>query len=59
MPSSASFSARTTVGDRQQYEIQKLNDATSDSQRGGVGARRLSSVTGWAARNLAVIRGYP
>ena len=30
MPSSATFSARTTLGDRQQYEIQKLNDATSD-----------------------------
>jgi hypothetical protein len=32
MPSSATFSARTTVGDRLQYEIQKLNDATSDSE---------------------------
>jgi hypothetical protein len=31
MPSSASFSARTTLGDRQQYKIQKLNDARSDS----------------------------
>ena len=30
MPSSAIFSARTTLGDGQQYEIQKLNDATSD-----------------------------
>jgi hypothetical protein len=29
MPSSATFSARTTLGERQQYEIQKLNDATS------------------------------
>jgi hypothetical protein len=32
MPSSATFSARTTLGDRQQYEIQKLNDATSDAE---------------------------
>jgi hypothetical protein len=32
MPSSATFSARTTLGERQQYEIQKLNDATSDSE---------------------------
>ena len=32
MPSSATFSARTTLGDRQQYEIQKLNDARSDSE---------------------------
>jgi hypothetical protein len=32
MPSSATFSARTTLEDRQQYEIQKLNDATSDSE---------------------------
>ena len=32
MPSSATFSARTTVGDRQVYEIQKLNDAKSDSE---------------------------
>jgi hypothetical protein len=32
MPSSATFSAKTTLGDRQQYEIQKLNDATSDSE---------------------------
>lgn len=32
MPSSATFSARTTLGDRQQYGIQKLNDATSDSE---------------------------
>ena len=32
MPSSATFSARTTIGDRQQYEIQKLNDARSDSE---------------------------
>jgi hypothetical protein len=31
MPSSATFSARTTW-ERQQYEIQKLNDATSDSE---------------------------
>ena len=32
MPSSATFSARTTLGERQQYEIQKLNDARSDSE---------------------------
>jgi len=32
MPSSATFSARTTLGDRQRYEIQKLNDARSDSE---------------------------
>jgi hypothetical protein len=32
MPPSATFSARTTLGERQQYEIQKLNDATSDSE---------------------------
>jgi hypothetical protein len=32
MPSCATFSARTTLGERQQYEIQKLNDATSDSE---------------------------
>ena len=32
MPSSATFSAKTTLGDRQQHEIQKLNDATSDSE---------------------------
>ena len=32
MPSSATFSAKSTLGDRQQYEIQKLNDATSDSE---------------------------
>jgi hypothetical protein len=32
MPSSATFSARTTLGERQHYEIQKLNDATSDSE---------------------------
>src|SRR5262245_19269148 len=32
MPSSATFSARTTMGDRQLYEIQKLNDAKSDSE---------------------------
>ena len=32
MPSSATFSAKTTLGARQQYEIQKLNDATSDSE---------------------------
>jgi hypothetical protein len=32
MPPSATFSARTTIGDRQQYKIQKLNDATSDSE---------------------------
>src|SRR5437773_2714602 len=31
MPSSATFSARITLGERQHYEIQKLNDATSDS----------------------------
>ena len=30
MPPSATFSAKTTLGDRLQYEIQKLNDATSD-----------------------------
>jgi hypothetical protein len=32
MPSSATFSARTTLGHRVQYEIQKLNDARSDSE---------------------------
>jgi hypothetical protein len=32
MPSSATFSAKTTLGDRLQYEIQKLNDATSDAE---------------------------
>jgi hypothetical protein len=32
MPSAATFSARTTRGDRQQYEIQRLNDARSDSE---------------------------
>jgi hypothetical protein len=32
MPPSATFSARTTLGDRQHYEIQELNDATSDSE---------------------------
>ena len=32
MPSSTTFSAKTTVGDRQLYEIQKLNDAKSDSE---------------------------
>ena len=32
MPPSASFSARTTLGDRQHCEIQKLNDATSNSE---------------------------
>jgi len=32
MPTSATFSARTTLGDRLQYEIQKLNDATSDAE---------------------------
>ena len=32
MPSSATFSARTTLGECQQYEIQKLNDARSDSE---------------------------
>ena len=32
MPPSATFSARTTLGDRQHYEIQELNNATSDSE---------------------------
>jgi hypothetical protein len=32
MPPSARFSARTTLRDRQQYEIEKLNDARSDSE---------------------------
>jgi hypothetical protein len=32
MPPSATFSARTTLGDRQRYEIQELNNATSDSE---------------------------
>jgi hypothetical protein len=32
MPSSATFSAKITLGDRLQYEIQKLNDATSDAE---------------------------
>jgi hypothetical protein len=32
MPSSATFSAKTTLGNRQQYEIQKLNEARSDSE---------------------------
>ena len=32
MPSSATFSARTTLGERQRYEIQKLNNARSDSE---------------------------
>ena len=32
MPSSATFSARTTLGDRLPYEIQKLNDARSDAE---------------------------
>ena len=32
MPSSAAFSARTTLGDRLHYEIQALNDATSDAE---------------------------
>jgi hypothetical protein len=31
MPPSATFSARTTLGDRQHYEIQELDNATSDS----------------------------
>jgi hypothetical protein len=32
MPPSATFSARSTLGDRQHYEIQELNNATSDSE---------------------------
>jgi hypothetical protein len=32
MPSSATFSARTTVGDRQVYDIQNLHDAKSDCE---------------------------
>ena len=32
MPPSATFSARTTLGDRLPYEIQKLNDARSDAE---------------------------
>jgi hypothetical protein len=32
MPPSATFSARTTLGDRQHYEILELNNATSDSE---------------------------
>jgi hypothetical protein len=32
MPPSATFSASTTLGDRQHYEIQELNNATCDSE---------------------------